>query len=147
MLKKFSSKIKNKKETLALIFLVLLTVTFTSYFNYTQKKIKNNYNDLINNIYFKKTSKHFLNKLEPKFKKIRHQIVEGETFDNILNQYLIDKREIQNLKDKLSKKINLNNLNTNQKIYLTINQSDNKIKSFIFQISNKEKILLSKNGF
>ena len=86
MLKKFIPKIKNKKETLALIFLVLLTVTFTSYFNYTQKKIKNNYNDLINNIYFKKTSKHFLNKLEPKFKKIRHQIVEGETFDDILNQ-------------------------------------------------------------
>jgi len=145
MLKKFIPKIKNKKETLALIFLVLLTVTFTSYFNYTQKKIKNNYNDLINNIYFKKTSKHFLNKLEPKFKKIRHQIVEGETFDDILNQYFIDKKEIQTLKKKLSEKINLNKLNTNQRIHLTIDQADNKIKSFIFQISNKEKIQLSKN--
>ncbi|MBD1137504.1 peptidoglycan DD-metalloendopeptidase family protein [Pelagibacterales bacterium SAG-MED43] len=145
MFKKFTPKIKNKKETLALIFLIVITIAFTTYFNYTQKKIKDNYNDLINNIYFKKTSKHFLNKLEPKFKKISHQIVEGETFDDILNQYFVDKKEIQSLKNNLSKKINLNKLNTNQRIHLTIDQADNKIKNFIFQVSNKEKILLSKN--
>tara|TARA_B100000902_G_C27302437_1_gene913590 strand:+ start:135 stop:1427 length:1293 start_codon:yes stop_codon:yes gene_type:complete len=145
MLKKFIPKLKNKKETLTLISLVILTVIFTTYFNFTQKKTKNNYNDLIHNIYFKKTSKHFLDKLEPKFKKIRHQIVEGETFDDILNQYFVDKKEVQHLKKKLSEKINLNKLNTSQKIYLTIDQADNKIKNFIFQISNKEKIQLSKS--
>ena len=145
MLNKIRIKIKNKNEILALIFLIIVTVCFTTYYNYSQKKIQNNFSEIINNIYLKKTANHFLNKLEPKFKKIRHQIIEGETFDSILNQYLVDKKEIQNLKDKLSKKINLNNLNTNQKIYLTINQSNNKIKSFTFQISNKEKILLSKN--
>ena len=145
MLNKIRIKIKNKNEILALIFLIIVTVCFTTYYNYSQKKIQNNFSEIINNIYLKKTANHFLNKLEPKFKKIRHQIIEGETFDSILNQYLVDKKEIQNLKDKLSKKINLNNLNTNQKIYLTVNQSNNKIKSFTFQISNKEKILLSKN--
>ena len=145
MLKKFQIKIKNKKEISVLILLILITASFTSYYNIQQTKIKNNYNSLINNIYLKKTTKHFLDKLEPKFKKIRHQITEGETFDNILSQYFIDKQEIQNLKDKLSKKINLNKLDTNQKIYLTIDQTDNKIKDFIFQISNKEKIYLTKN--
>jgi len=138
-------KIKNKKEIIALVFLFVLTVFFTSYYNIAKQKIENNYNEIINNIYFKKTTNHFLNKLEPKFKKIRHQISEGETFDNILNQYLIDKKEIQNLKIKLSKKINLNKLNTNQTIYLIINQKNNKIKEFIFQISQKERILLSKD--
>ena len=145
MFNKIKIKIKNKNEIFALIFLILVTIIFTSYFNFSQKKIRDNYNNIINNIYFKKTTNHFLGKLEPKFKKIRHQIAEGETFDNILNQYQIDKNEIQNLKNKLSEKINLNNLNTNQKIYITIDQSDNKIKSFILQISNKEKILLSKS--
>ncbi|MDA8791020.1 peptidoglycan DD-metalloendopeptidase family protein, partial [Candidatus Pelagibacter bacterium] len=62
-----------------------------------------------------------------------------------LNQYLVDDKEIQNLKKKLSEKINLNKLNTNQIIYLTIDQADNKIKNFTFQISNKEKIYLTKN--
>tara|TARA_B100001057_G_scaffold471541_1_gene533969 strand:- start:557 stop:1840 length:1284 start_codon:yes stop_codon:yes gene_type:complete len=138
-------KIKNKNEIIALGFLIIITVLFTSYYNYTKKKIQNNYNEFINNIYFNKTANHFLNKLEPKFKKIRHQISEGETFDSILNEYQIDKKEIQSLKKKLSEKIDLNKLNTNQKIYITVDQSFNKIKSFIFQISNKERILLSKN--
>ena len=145
MFNKFKLKIKNKNEILALSFLLITTISFTTYYNFSQKRIQNNVSDTINNIYFKKTINHFLNKLEPKFKKIRHKVAEGETFDSILNQYLIDKKEIQSLKKKLSEKTNLNNLNTDQKIYLTIDQSDNKIKKFIFQISNKEKILLSKN--
>ena len=145
MLKKFRIKISNKNEILALIFLLITTAIFTNYYNYEQKKIKNNYNNLINNIYLKKTSKYFLDRLEPKFKKIRHQIIEGETFDNILNQYQVDKEEIQNLKNKLSKKINLNKLNTNQRIFLTIDQANNEIKNFIFQISTKEKIYLTRN--
>ena len=145
MFSKIKIKIKNKNEIKALILLIILTVLFTSYYNYTKKKIVNNYNEIINNIYFKKTAEHFLNKLEPKFKKIRHQIAVGETFDNILNQYQIDKKEIQNLKNKLIEKINLNKLNTNQKIYLTIDQSNNRIKEFIFKISNKERILLTRN--
>ena len=145
MFRKIKIKIKNINEIIALTSLIILTVIFTSYYNYTQKKIKNNYNEIINNIYFKKTTDHFLNKLEPKFKKIRHQIVEGETFDSILNKYQIDKKEIQNLKKKLTKKINLNKLNTNQKIYLMIDQTDNKIKDFIFRVSNKERILLTRN--
>ena len=145
MFSKIKIRIKNKNEIKALILLLIITILFTSYYNYTKQKIVNNYNEILNNIYFKKTTEHFLNKLEPKFKKIRHQIAVGETFDTILNQYQIDKKEIQNLKNKLIEKINLNKLNTNQKVYLTIDQSNNKIKEFIFKISNKERILLTRN--
>ena len=97
MFSKIKNKIKNKNEIIALIFLLILTITLTTYYNYTKKKIQISYNEIINNIYFKKTTNHFLNKLEPKFKKIRHKISRGETFDNILNEYQIDKKEIQNL--------------------------------------------------
>ncbi len=144
MLNKIKIKIKNKNELFALSILIIITIFFTSYYNYTKEKISNNYKDIINNIYFKKTANHFINNLEPKFKKIRHQISIGETFDNILEQYSINKQEIKNIKLKLSKRINLNKLNTNQKIFLTINQSDNSIKDFIFQISNKERVLLTR---
>jgi hypothetical protein len=145
MLKKLRLNFKIKNEVLVLISLLILTVIFTAHYNQKQNQIKKNYNNLINNLYFKKTSKHFLDKLEPKFKKIRHQIKKGETFDIILNQYLINDKEIQNLKKKLTEKINLNKLNTNQIIYLTIDQADNEIKNFTFKISNKEKIHLTKN--
>ncbi len=145
MLNKLKHKLKNKNEIIALSILLLVTIISTSYHNYTKMKITDNYKSIINNVYFKKTLNHFFYNLEPKFKKIRHQINIGETFDSILNEYSINKNEIQNIKNKLSKKIDLNKLNTNQKIYLTIDQSNNSVKNFIFQISNKERILLTRN--
>ena len=138
-------KIKNKNELFALSILIIVTIVFTNFFTHTKKKINNNYREVINNIYFKKTTKHFLDNIEPKFKKIRHQVKTGETFDNILNQYSVQKKEIQNIKNTLSKKIDLNKLNTNQKFYFTIDQSNNSIKKFIFQLSNKERLYLTKD--
>ena len=145
MINKFKIKIKNKNEIFALSLLIITTITFTTFYNFTKKKINNNYKEVINNIYFKKTANHLFNNLEPKFKKIRHQVNVGETFDNILQEHSIDNEEIKNIKKKLSKKVNLNKLNTSQKIYFTIDQSNNTIKDFIFQISNKERILLTRN--
>ena len=146
MLKYFKFKFKNRNEIFALSLLIIITISFTSYYNFTKKKINNNYKEIINNIYFKKTANHFLNNLEPKFKKIRHQIAIGETFDSILNQYLVNKKQIQKIKNKLSEKIDLNKLNTNQKIYLIIDQSNNSVKEFILQISNKERVLLTRSN-
>ena len=145
MINKFRVKFKNKNEIIALILLLSITVILTSYYNYTKLKINNSYKEIINNIYFKKTANHFLNSLEPKFKKINHTISSGETFNNILKDYLVDKKEIEVIKQKLSEKINLNKLNTNQKIFLIIDQSNNSIKEFVFQISNKERVILTRN--
>ena len=69
MFYKFKIKFKNKNEIIALILLLSITVILTSYYNYTKSKITNSYKDVINNVYFKKTANHFLNNLEPKFKK------------------------------------------------------------------------------
>ncbi len=138
-------KLKIQKEILALIILIIISTIFTLYYNYTKKEINNNYKQIIENVYFKKTINHFFNKFEPRFKKISHSVEIGETFDSILENYLIDKKEIEVLKKKLLKKVNLNRLKTNQKILLTIDQSENSIKEFIFQVSNKERIVLTKN--
>ena len=143
MINKFKFKIQN--EIIALFALIIITTVFTLYYNYTKKKINNDYKQIIENIYFKKTINHFLNKLDPRFKKISHNVKIGETFDSILENYSINKEEVKILKKKLSKKINLNKLKTNQKIYLTIDQSQNTIKEFIFQISNKERVILTQD--
>ena len=143
MYKKLKFKIQN--EIVALLALIIITTVLTLYYNFTKKKINNDYKQIIENVYFKKTINHFFNKLEPRFKKISHTVEIGETFDNILENYSIDKKEVEILKKKLSKKINLNKLKTNQKINLTIDQSKNSIKEFIFQISNKERIVLTQD--
>ena len=145
MINKLKSKLKNKNQIFALVILILITAISTSYYNYTKKVINNNYNSIINNIYFKKTLNHFFNQLEPKFKKINHKIVSGETLDEILESYSIDKKEIIQIKKKLSEKINLNKLNTNQRIYFKFDQTNNLINEFIFQISSKEKIFLTRD--
>ena len=138
-------KFKIQREILALIILIIISTIFTLYHNYTKKEINKNYKEIIENVYFKKTVNHFFDKFEPRFKKISHIVQIGETFDSILENYFIDKKEIEVLKNKLNKKINLNKLKTNQKILLIVDQSENSIKEFIFQISNKERIVLTKN--
>ena len=49
------------------------------------------------------------------------------------------------IRKSLLKKFNLNKLNTKQNIQINLDQSNNKIREFIFQISNTEKIYLKKN--
>tara|TARA_X000001036_G_scaffold238233_1_gene222205 strand:+ start:264 stop:1556 length:1293 start_codon:yes stop_codon:yes gene_type:complete len=145
MINKFKDKIKKNTEIVALIILLFTTIISTTYYNYNKNKIIYNYKNTINNIYLKKTLNNFFKNLEPRFKKVEHRISPGETFDNILETYNIKKEEIIEIKKKLSSEININKLNTNQKIIFTLDQSSNLLKEFIFQISNTKKIFLNKN--
>ena len=87
ILNKIKSKIKQNTEIFALALLIFITVLSTTYYNYNKKKITDNYKNLINNIYLKKTIQSIFDNLEPRFKKITHKITDGETFDNILSRY------------------------------------------------------------
>ena len=116
MINKFKDKIKKNTEIVALIILLFTTIISTTYYNYNKNKIIYNYKNTINNIYLKKTLNNFFKNLEPRFKKVEHRISPGETFDNILETYNIKKEEIIEIKKKLSSEININKLNTNQKI-------------------------------
>ena len=145
MFKNLKKILVKNKEILALFILIAITVSSSTYHNYNKNLVSENYDNLFNNIYFKKTINHVLDNLESKYKKISHKIASGETFDKILEEYLIDKKEILEIKKELSKKINLNKLNTNQKIQFTVDKSNNLIKDFTFQISNTEKVYLTKD--
>jgi len=144
MLKKIKLKIKKNLEIFALGLLIAITISFTSYYNYNKKNIFNNYSNLLDNVYFKKSLNQILNNLEPRFKKIEHEINVGETFGKILEEYSVENSEIKQIKKELEKKINLNKLNVNQKFQFTIDQTNFLIKEFIFQVSNTEKIYLTR---
>ena len=144
MLKKLSNQYLKKIKLLNFVLisiLIIIIATFSNYFNNLKHKLNNN---LLNNVYLKKTLNEIVINLEPKFKKYNHRVKSGETFNTILENYSIDKKEIDELKKNLLKKVNIDKLNTNQKIYFVIDQSNNKIKEFYFQISNTEKILLTR---
>ena len=145
MLKNFKNKLIKNFEIFGLIFLILIASISTSYFNYSKKNKNELYNSFIDNVYLKKTLNHIVENLDPKFKKIKHKIKSGETFDKILENYFIEKKEIIKIKNSLKKKVNLNKLNTNQIIEFRLDKTNNKIEEFTYQISNIQKIYLKRN--
>jgi murein DD-endopeptidase MepM/ murein hydrolase activator NlpD len=145
-LKKAAKLVKNNVEFFFLFLLLIITIVSTSLHNTNKRLIYENYRVVINNIYFQKTINHIFDNLTPRYKNINHKISKGETFNKILNSYLITSDEITKIKKELDLNYNLNNLKTNLYINLTIDESNNKkITSFIFPVSRTKKIQLTRN--
>ena len=138
--------IKKNIEITFLFLLLLITISSTSIYNEKKVLIDENYKNLINNIYFQKSINQIFDNLVPRYKNIDHKISSGETFDKILNNYSIPNEEINQIKKKLNSEYNINNLQPNLEIKITIDQSNNKkITSFLFPVSRTEKIQLTRN--
>jgi len=138
--------IKKNIEVTFLFLLLLITISSTSIYNEKKVLIDENYKNLINNIYFQKSINQIFDNLVPRYKNIDHKISSGETFDKILNNYSIPNEEINQIKKKLNSDYNINNLQPNLEIKITIDQSNNKkITSFLFPVSRTEKIQLTRN--
>nr|AAR37629.1 peptidase, putative [uncultured marine bacterium 438] len=138
--------IKKNIEITFLFLLLLITISSTSIYNEKKVLIDENYKNLINNIYFQKSINQIFDNLVPRYKNINHKISSGETFDKILNNYSIPNEEINQIKKKLNSDYNINNLQPNLEIKITIDQSNNKkITSFLFPVSRTEKIQLTRN--
>ena len=103
-------KIKKNFEIFSLVLLIFTAVISTSLFNLKENKKNETYNNFVDNIYLKKTLSYLVSNLEPKYLKIKHKINKGETFDAILEGYLIDKKEIIKIKKSLNKNIEIKEL-------------------------------------
>ena len=138
--------IKKNIEITFLFLLLLITISSTSIYNEKKVLIDENYKNLINNIYFQKSINQIFDNPVPRYKNIDHKISSSETFDKILNNYSIPNEEINQIKKKLNSDYNINNLEPNLEIKITIDQSNNKkITSFLFPVSRTEKIQLTRN--
>ena len=138
--------IKKNIEITFLFLLLLISISSTNIYNKKKVLIDENYKNLINNIYFQKSINQIFDNLVPRYKNIDHKISSGETFDKILNNYSIPNEEINQIKKKLNLDYDINNLQPNLEIKITIDQSNNKkITSFLFPVSRTEKIQLTRN--
>ena len=145
MLRNKKNLILKNLEIILLISLMIITAILTSLFNYKKIKDENTYNNFVDNIYLKKTLNYVVDNLEPKYKKIKHKVKSGETFDKILEGYSIEKSEILKIKKSLQKKTNLNKLNTKNIIEFSLDKTINKINEFSYQVSNTQKINLKRD--
>ena len=145
-LNKLNKFVKKNIEIVLLFSLIIITISATTFYNNKKSIIKENYKNVISNIYFQKSIAHIINNLSPRYKSVDHKISQGETFDKILNKYLIPSNEITKIKKNLQKDYNLNNLKTNLVIKFTIDETNNrKISNFLFPVSRTEQIQLTRN--
>ena len=138
--------IKKNGEVTVLFLLILITILSTKFYNDKKKEVNNRYKIAINNIYFQKSIGYIFDNLSPGYQSIDHKISKNETFDKILENYLVPDSEITKIKKILKNDVNLNNLKTGQIIKISIYQSTNKkVTKFLFPISRTKKIQLIRN--
>ncbi len=146
MQKKIINLLKKNTQILALGLLIIITISFTTYFNYLKTTTNKNVVSFINNLYLKKTLNSIFDEFEPKYKKVNHIVLKGDSFGKIFSKYSIDQKEIDLLKKKLKKIYNVDNLTPNKNLEFTIDQSKKKILDFSFPISLTKKIVLKRDG-
>ncbi len=145
-LRKILSNFKRNFDIFFLLIIILAAgVSIQTYNSYKSQK-KENFSNILNNIYFKKTLTYMFDNFDSRYLTIEHKVSSGESLNVILEKYEIPKLEIKKIKKALSKKKNLNNLKINQLIEFTIDKSNQKkVINFFFPISRTKKIQLVRN--
>ena len=137
--------IKSRPEIIFFIFLIFISISLINFNNLKRTSLLNNYNNLINNVYFQKTTKNLINNLDPKFKTVNYKIQEGDTINKILSDLNIKDIQIEEIKTKLSEKVEISKIRTNQIISITIDQAKEEITELTYPISKSEKFILKRN--
>ena len=66
--------------------------------------MKTNIKNIINNIYFKKTLSSIFDQLNPKFERVNHIVLKGQSLSNILEKYSVTNNELKLIQKSLIKK-------------------------------------------
>ena len=134
--------IKNNLYLILLIFLLFFTILITNFYSINKKKNENNFINLLNNSYLKKSLNLIVNNLKPKFSYIDFIVEKGDTFKKIVKQLNLPPTEKELVVNKLSKFKFVNNLYKGQKISFKINNSK-PIKVFEISIEkSKTKVFV-----
>ena len=143
---KLDKLILNHIHVLALILLILISIFSTNYYSSYKKNQIAALENIIENIYLKKTTDLFINSLKPRFETINYIIETGDTFEKILNEINIPKNEKIKILKKISKFKFVNKLYKNQKISFKVDRKNPiKIIGFSVQTSKTKTINFSRN--
>ena len=145
-LRKILSNFKRNFDIFLLLIIILAAGVSIQIYNSYKSQKKENFSNILNNIYFKKTLTYMFDNFDSRYLTIEHKVSSGESLNVILEKYEIPKLEIKKITKELSKKKNLNNLKINQLIKFTIDKSNQKkVINFFFPISRTKKIQLVRN--
>ncbi len=142
-----NSLIVKKSQYNSLIFLSLFIITSiisVTLFNLSREKVNLEYQNLLSNIYFKKSIDKLLSSTLPRYSNIKHTVQSGETLNSILSEYKISKEEKINLIDIFSKK-KIKILKVGIVLNILVDNKDNQIVQFVYPLNKSKKIVITKN--
>ena len=146
MLSKLKRKIKSFSHYLWLILLIL-TVSFVSYFYEVNKKSQyKNLKKTLNNVYLQKSLAKLTSNLENRYSEIIYIVKEGDNYESIINTIEIPKKERNLFLETIKKNKKIKILRPKQKIHFKIDKKDSpKIFRFIIEASKKREIYFERN--
>ena len=121
---------KGNRTIVSLTLLVIIAIIAMNYHNYQKKMHETNIKNLVNNVYLKKTLKNLFNQFNPKYERIYHNVLKGQSLSNIFEKYSVSKNELELVKKSLVKKYKISNLKVNDLLEFTIDRSNQKIVEF-----------------
>ena len=143
---KLDKLILNHIHILALILLILISIFSTNYYSSYKKNQIEALENIIENIYLKKTTDLFINSLKPRFETINYIIESGDNFEKILSEINVPKNEKKKVLKKVSKFKFINKLYKDQKISFKVDRKKPvKILGFSVQTSKTKTINFSRN--
>ena len=142
-----NSLILKKSQYNSFIFLSLFIITSiisVTLFNLSRERVNLEYQNLLSNIYFKKSIDKLLSSTLPRYSNIKHTVQSGETLNSILSEYKISKEERINLIDIFSKK-KIKILKVGIVLNILVYNKDNQIVQFVYPLNKSKKIVITKN--
>jgi murein DD-endopeptidase MepM/ murein hydrolase activator NlpD len=128
-----------------LIFLIFSTVLVTYFYDLNKKNQINYLNRSLKNIYLNNSLKRITSELKPRYIYIEHKVKEGDTYEGIINNLNIQKKEKKLFLNSVTNNKNINILKLNQKIFFKIDKKNNtKIVNFTIEIDKKKNIFFEK---
>ncbi|MDC0200466.1 M23 family metallopeptidase [Candidatus Pelagibacter sp.] len=128
---KFNKIIKNNFYLIFLSLLIVLTIFLTNIYTSNKKNQIDDINNILDNIYLKKTVNLIFNNLDPKYSYLSFKINKGETFEKIVSKLDLSNTEKKLIIKNLSEFKFINNLYQGQKIYFKL---DNSIPAKIIEL-------------
>jgi len=141
-----NSIIFRKSQYTSLIFLsifIIISIFSVALYNNSREKVHLEYQNLLSNIYFKKSVDKLLNSTKPRYSNIKHIVENGETLNSILSKYKISKKESSEIISIFSKK-KIKFLKTGIVLNFVVDKKNNQITQFVYPLNKSKKIVLSK---
>ena len=145
-IKNINKKLSNIKYLFLIIIVTIIAVLITNYYENYKKEQIYFLKKKLDNTFLKKTFKKIAFELEPRYKIVEYLVKSGDTYESIIENLEISKKEknllIQTIKSVKKLKI----LRINQKIFFKIDKKGvPKIIELKIELDNKNEILFSRS--